>query len=303
MTTLPLHADEIFVDAALARQLLTAQFPDWAHLPLQPVVSAGTDHALYRLGPDLLMRLPRIHWATGQAEKERQWLPRLAPHLPLALPVQLAQGEPGAGYPWRWAIYRWLAGENAASAPLADPRQAARDLAAFIHALQRVDTAGGPLASEHGLRGAPLARRDAATRQALGALQGLIDCETALAAWEAALRAPDWERPPVWFHGDLLPGNLLVEDGRLQAIIDFGGLGVGDPACDLLCAWNLFSGETRDVFRSALDLDEATWARGRGQALSQAVIFIPYYLRTNPTGVQQAFRAVEAVLADFQANG
>ncbi len=303
MTTAPLHADEVFADAATARRLLEAQFPHLADRPIRPVASAGTDHVLYRLGADLVMRLPRIHWATGQAEKERQWLPRLAPHLPVALPDQVAQGEPGEGYPWRWSIYRWLAGENAASTPPADPGQVARDLAAFIQALQRIDITGGPLAAEQGLRGVPLAGRDANTRRAIEALSGLIDSETALAAWEAALQAPDWERPPVWFHGDLLPGNLLIEAGRLHAVIDFGGLGVGDPACDLMCAWNLFAGESREVFRSALGMDEATWARGRGQALSQAVIFIPYYLQTNPAGVNQAWQAVEAVLADFKANG
>ncbi|MBL8056440.1 MAG: aminoglycoside phosphotransferase family protein [Anaerolineales bacterium] len=297
-----LHADEVFADEALVRRLLAAQFPHWADLPLRPVASAGTDHALYRLGAELVVRLPRIHWAIGQAEKERQWLPRLAPHLPLALPAGLAHGRPGAGYPWTWSVYRWLAGVDAASAPPADLSQAARDLAAFLRALQGIDPAGGPPAVDHGLRGAPLARRDAATRQAIAALAGLIDTETALAAWEAALRAPDWDRPPVWFHGDLLPGNLLVERGRLSAVIDFGGLGVGDPACDLMSAWSLFTGASRAVFRAALEVDDATWARGRGQALSQAVIFIPYYRHTNPAGVQLARRAVAAVLADFQEN-
>lgn len=149
------------------RRLLDAQFPQWADLPLAPVPSAGTDNAIYRLGDDLAVRLPRIHWATGQVVKERAWLPRLAPFLPLQLPVQLAVGEPAAGYPYQWAVYRWLPGEHATSAPLADPKQAARDLAAFILALQQIDTAGGPLASEHNLRGVPLALRDAATRAAI----------------------------------------------------------------------------------------------------------------------------------------
>lgn len=295
-----MHADEIPTDVGLVRRLLVAQFPQWADLPLAPAPSAGTDNAIYRLGDDKAVRLPRIHWATGQVAKERAWLPRLAPRLPLQLPVQLAVGEAAAGYPYQWAVYGWLPGESATSAPLADTRQAARDLAQWIIALQQIDPAGGPLATEHNLRGAPLIVRDSATRAAIAAMGGLLDADLATQVWEAALRAPPWARGPVWFHGDLLPGNLLVVDGRLSAVIDWGGLGVGDPACDLMCAWALFSGESRAVFRAALAVDAATWARARGQALSQAVIFVPYYLHTNPVGVASARRMIAEVLADDQ---
>jgi aminoglycoside phosphotransferase (APT) family kinase protein len=148
------------------------------------------------------------------------------------------------------------------------------------------------------LRGLPLATREAPTREAIAALDGMYDAHALTAAWEAALQAPDWDRAPVWFHGDLLPGNLLVERGRLSAVIDFGGLGVGDPACDLMIAWGLFAGEGRNAFRTALAVDDATWARGRGHALSQALIFVPYYLNTNPVGVRNARRTIDAVLAD-----
>lgn len=295
-----MHADEVATGAPLARRLLAAQFPQWADLPLEPVPSDGTDNAIYRLGDDMSVRLPRIHWAVGQVEKEHRWLPRLAPRLPLAVPTPLAKGEPGEGHPYPWAVHRWLEGENASLARIDDPCEAATRLAGFIAALQDVDTAGGPRASEHNLRGVPLATRDEATRQAIAALRGTVDAKAATAAWEAALKAPDWDRAPVWFHGDLLPGNLLVEGGRLHAVIDFGGLGVGDPACDLMSAWSLFSGESREVFRAALAVDDATWARGRGHALSQALIFIPYYLNTNPVGVQNARRALHEVLASFQ---
>lgn len=298
MTPLKMHADEVHTDASLVRRLLAAQFPQWADLSIAPVESAGTDNALYRLGADMLVRLPRIHWAIHQADKERRWLPRLAPFLPLALPDQLAQGQPGEGYPWGWAVYRWLPGENASSGHIADPRQAAVDLAQFIAALQQIDHAGGPPAVEHNLRGVPLSMRDAGTRRAIADLRGMFDVDALTAVWESALQAPEWDRPPVWFHGDLLPGNLLFEEGRLSAVIDFSGLGVGDPACDLMCAWGLFSGASRDAFRAALGVDDATWARGRGQALSQAAIFIPYYLDTNPVGVRNARRMLEAVLAD-----
>jgi aminoglycoside phosphotransferase (APT) family kinase protein len=144
--------------------------------------------------------------------------------------------------------------------------------------------------------------RDTPTRKAISALQGILDNDAVTAAWEAALQAPEWNDAPVWFHGDMLPGNLLFERGRLKAVIDFGALGVGDPACDLMIAWNLFSGESRDVFRAALAVDDATWARGRGWALSQALIFIPYYLNSNPVGVGYARRAIEEALADHGAS-
>ena len=172
-------------------------------------------------------------------------------------------------------MHRWLDGESAIFERLVDPCQAARDLAHFITALQGIDTTGGPQAVEHKLRGRPLALRDTQTREAIAAMQGMIDTDALTRIWEAALQAPEWDREPVWFHGDLLPGNVLVEQGRLSAVIDFSGLGVGDPACDLMIAWGLFRGESRKVFRAALAVDDATWARGRGQALSQAAIFIP----------------------------
>ena len=295
-----MHQDEVDTSAALVGRLLAEQFPQWADLPITPVPSAGTDNALYRLGDALAVRLPRIHWAVGQVDKEATWLPRLAPALPLAVPTVLAHGAPGAGYPYPWAVYRWLGGANAAEAPPADMSQAALDLAHFLLALQRLDTTGGPAALDHGLRGAPLAGRDAATRQAIAALTSEIDAVAATAVWEDALRAGEWDRPPVWFHGDLLPGNLLVTDGRLSAVIDWNGLGVGDPACDLVIAWAFLSGDGRVAFRAALGVDDATWARGRGHALSQALIFIPYYRHTNPLGVAYHRRTLAAVLAEWQ---
>lgn len=302
MTSGKMHVDEVDTDASLVSRLLASQFPQWADLPIEPVRSAGTDNAIYRLGDDMAVRLPRIHWAIGQVEKEHQWLPRLTSFLPLTIPIPLAKGEPGEGYPWQWSVYRWLEGESATIKRIADPRQAATDLAQFIAALQQIDTTGGPLAVNHNLRGIPLAMRDTGTREAIAALHGMIDADAATMVWEATLQVPEWDRAPVWFHGDLLPGNLLVERGRLSAVIDFGGLGVGDPACDLMIAWGLFSGESRDVFCAALAVDDATWARGRGHALSQAVIFIPYYLNSNPVGVGNARRMIDEILADYRAN-
>jgi aminoglycoside phosphotransferase (APT) family kinase protein len=299
-----MHVDEVETDLSLVSRLLAAQFPKWAALPIRPVDSSGTDNALYRLGDDMVVRLPRIHWALGQIDLERQWLPRLAPHLPLAIPAQVAKGKPGEGYPWHWSIYRWIEGENIALDRIADPNQAAIDLAQFLIALQQIDVGGGPPPGLHdSTRGKPLAMRDTYTREAISALHGLLDTDAVTAAWEAALQAPEWNGAPVWFHGDMLPGNLLFERGRVRAVIDFGALGVGDPACDLMIAWNLFSGESRAVFRAALAVDDATWARGRGWALSQALIFIPYYLNSNPVGVVYARRAIEEAVSDYGANG
>jgi aminoglycoside phosphotransferase (APT) family kinase protein len=296
-----MHADELDIDVALVRRLLAAQFPQWADLSITPVKSAGTDNAIYRLGSDMAVRLPRIDWAITQVDKEHQWLPRLAPYLPLAIPVPLAMGTPGEGYPWHWSVYHWLAGENATIEPIADPGQAARDLAQFIASLRRIDPVGWsspepPRAS----RGVPLSTRDAPTRAAIAELSGMLDTGVATAAWDAALQTPVWNGPPVWSHGDLSPLNLLVERGRITAVIDFSCLGVGDPACDLIVAWNFLSAETREIFRAALSVDDAMWARGRGWALSIGLIALPYYQTSNPVLAGIARRAINEVLADYE---
>ena len=298
-----MHRDEVPTDASLVGRLIAAQFPEWADLPIEPVRQFGTDNALYRVGDDMVARLPIRGRTSDTLQKERRWLPELASLLPLAVPVPLATGKAAEGYPFEWSIYRWLPGAAANEEPLADLRQAAADLAAFIAASERIDPANGPPPGEHNFfRGAPLATRDQAARAAIGSLAETIDADAATAAWEAAVNAPEWKRPPVWIHGDLDPRNLLVEDGRLSAVIDFGGLGVGDPACDVMVAWKLFSADTRDAFRAALSVDEATWARARGWALSQALIALAYYtLDTNPVLVREAERWLAEVLADQTA--
>ena len=293
-----MHANEVDTGEPLVRRLLASQFPQWANLPLKAVRSAGTDNAIYRLGEAMSVRLPRIDWATAQIDKENTWLPHLAPHLPLSVPRLLAMGKPAEGYPYNWAIYGWIEGENKTIEQLGDPYQAAVDMARFITALQKVDATDSPLAAEHNLRGMSLKARDKSTRQAIKSMEGMINIDAALAVWQDALQAPEWNRDPVWFHGDLLIGNVLFEKGRLSAVIDFGGLGAGDPACDLMIAWSLFSKKSREVFRDALHIDDATWARGRGQALSQAAIFIPYYLETNPVGVKYARRMIDEILSE-----
>ncbi|MEV4106047.1 aminoglycoside phosphotransferase family protein [Nonomuraea sp. NPDC049695] len=296
MSRTKMHADEVQTDAELVRRLLEGQFPQWAGLRIEPVDSYGTDHDIYRLGDHLSVRMPRIGWATGQAAKEARWLPKLAPHLPLAVPVQLAMGDPAEGYPFTWSVYEWLPGANA-NGTITDLEQAAVDLAAFVTALRKVDQAGAH-PRPRGARGAPLAEGDEFVRRSITQLGDRIDGAAALRSWEESLSAPVWDGAEVWVHGDLLPGNLLVVDGRLSAVIDFGGLNVGDPACDLQPAWNVFAGESRRRFRAELGVDDASWLRGRGWALSQAVNALAYYWDTNPGMVRQTSHALAQVLAE-----
>jgi aminoglycoside phosphotransferase (APT) family kinase protein len=296
-----MHVDEAYTDASIVRRLLAGQFPQWADLPLKRVGSAGTDNAIYRLGEDMAVRLPRRPGAAKQVEKEQQWLPKLAPHLPLAVPLPLAKGSPAEGFPWNWSVCRWIEGENATVERIADQSRLALELAAFILALQKIDPANGPPAGEHNFfRGVPLAMRDASTREAIASLDGVIDIRAVTKIWDAALRIPVWNGPPVWIHGDLHPGNLLALGDRLNGVIDWGGLGVGDPACELIVAWNLLSGESRNLFRSTLSVDEATWARGRAWALSVALIALPYYSDTNPEIVGWSRRVIDEVLSDHR---
>jgi len=292
------HADEVHTDAALLRRLLTDQFPQWAALPIAHVPSAGTDHVLYRLGDGLVARLPRKEGVDEQVDRERKWLPRLAPSLPAEVPVPLAKGRRGAGYPFSWSVYRWLDGENPGFEGVAEPSLAI-DMAGFVTALRKIDAAGGPPAgAQNFYRGCPLAVRDEPTRAAIAELEGMVDAAAATRAWEAALAAPQWPGPPVWIHGDLNPENLLVRSGRLAAVIDFGCLGTGDPACDAMVAWTLLSADARSVFRAALNVDQATWDRGRGWALSTGLIALPYYKDTNPARVANARYRIREVLAD-----
>ena len=293
-----LHANEVHISEQLVRGLLASQFPQWADLPLMQIKPAGTDNVIFNLGTEMCVRLPRIPSAASDIEKEQKWLPKLAPHLPFKIPSPLGKGLPSEHYPFHWSVYNWLEGKDALTAKIADFNQLAKDLAQFLKALQKIDTASGPLAIHHNRRGTPLACRDVEVREAIVALKTMFNPEALTALWDEALHAPDWKCNPVWLHGDLLPGNILIHQGCLNAVIDFSGLSVGDPACDLMIAWNLLSTESRQVFRTELGVDDATWARGRGHALSQALIFIPYYLHTHPVGGEQARRTVHNILAE-----
>jgi aminoglycoside phosphotransferase (APT) family kinase protein len=292
-----MHDGEVDIDAALVGRLVTAQFPDLADLPIREVRSTGTVNAIYRLGDRLCVRLPRVaQWADGLA-RERTWLPRLAPHLSLRVPTPVAAGRPAHAYPFAWAIYEWIDGRSYADDLVDDERRAARDLARFVVELRRTDHIDGAPPTGR----APLRELDAVTRDAIAGATGVIDRAAATAAWDRALAAPVWDGTPAWVHTDLLRPNLLVDGGRLSAVIDFGAVGIGDPAADVAAAWSVFGEVGRPVYRAALDVDDETWERARGYALHQAVMLIPYYRETNPGLARLGVRTLSEIFADGSA--
>lgn len=289
------------IDVGLARGLVERQFPHWAGLAVTAVPITGADNAIFRLGEDMTVRLPRLARVAGQAEKEWRWLPRLAPALPLAVPTPLALGAPDATFPWPWTVCRWIEGEPVTLDRLSDPDAAAHDLAGFLIALRAQDAAEGPKPGAHNFyRGQPLSVRADPTRAAIARLADMADVKALSRAWEASLAAPAWNGPPMWIHGDLHRSNLLARYGQLCGVIDFGGLGVGDPACDLMVGWNLFEPRSRAAFRQALAPDAASWARGRGWALWNAIAALDFYRDSNPTLAAISRHAMAQVLAEFE---
>jgi aminoglycoside phosphotransferase (APT) family kinase protein len=289
---------EVRIDAPLVRRLVSAQFPQWAQLAVSPVESSGWDNEIYRLGDDLAVRLPRRRIGAGHTEKEHSWLPVLGPQLPLAVPVPVGKGVPGEGYPWRWTVCPWLPGQNAAVTPVADMSRLVMSLAGLVQALRAIDPAGGPVSE---FRDGPLVGRDPAIRTAVAELWRRLDVHPLLAVWEKALAAPAWTGPPVWIHGDLHPANLLISNDELTAVIDFGLLGVGDPACDLIVAWTYLSGETRQAFRAALAVDDPAWARGQGWALDLG-LRVAAYAADNPVLGAIGRHTIAELLADSWHN-
>jgi aminoglycoside phosphotransferase (APT) family kinase protein len=291
------------IDAALVQRLIATQFPQWSGLPVRPVEADGWDNRTYRLGTDMTVRLPTAAGYVPAVVKENEWLPRLAPELPVAVPRVLAVGAPGAGYPFPWSVRGWLPGATADRARIDDPAGFAVAVAEFIRALQRCDTGGAPLAGEHSFyRGAAPAHYDEETRRCLAELGGHVDTVRAAAVWEAALAAR-WSGRPVWFHGDIAAGNLLVEDGKLAAVIDFGTSGVGDPACDLVIAWTMLAGDSRRAFRAAVGQDDGTWARARGWALWKALLVMAGTVGTDEAQATVQRRVIDEVLADHDRCG
>jgi aminoglycoside phosphotransferase (APT) family kinase protein len=288
------------VDAGLVKRLIKAQFPQWSDLPVTPVKIDGWDNRTYRLGDELTVRLPTAAAYAPAVDKEDEWLPRLAPHLPVAVPEPVGKGVPGEGYAFNWSVRRWLAGETASLETIDDLEGFATSVAEFILALQDCDATGGPPAAAHSFyRGAPPVHYNEETRRALVALDGRVDTVKAAAVWDAALESV-WDGPPTWFHGDIASGNLLVENGRLSAVIDFGTSGVGDPACDLVIAWTMFSGDSREAFRSTVGQDAATWARARGWALWKALIVLADVIDTDEQSAAVNRLVIDQVLADHE---
>lgn len=304
MSTGDLSSAEATITVPVVRRLVAEQFPQWADLPVTPASTQGVDNATYRLGPAMSVRLPRSERWTGQVTREQEWLPKLAPRLPLPVPVPLAQGEPGAGYPFPWSVYRWLPGEAVVPERL-DARRAGADLAAFFAALWRVDATDGPPPQwSNGFRGAPLADPGDSVawpgwvRTRLGQLTGLIDVDAVEAVWRKACDAPPWDGPPVWIHGDPAPANLLATGDRLSAVIDFGTCAAGDPACDLIAVWAVLTQEGRDEFRAGLDVDAATWARGKAWGLSAVLPSRADLTHPDPAHVARARRRLDELVAD-----
>jgi aminoglycoside phosphotransferase (APT) family kinase protein len=290
----------LVIDEALVRSLIDTQFPHWSHLPIQPVAQGGWNNKTFHLGTHMLVRLPSAAGYAAQVEKEQRWLPILAPLLPLRIPTPLALGAPANGYPWKWSVYEWIDGEVALPKRIINLCDFATRLARFLVALQGIDSADGPRPGLHNFyRGGSLITYDAQTRQAIAMLKDKIDVDAATEIWHAALTAT-WHGKPVWVHGDVSLGNLLVQEGRLSAVIDFGILGVGDPACDLAMAWTLFQDESRDAFHATLNLDADTWARGRGWALWKALILAAGLTNSNAIEAANPWRIIDEVIADHR---
>ncbi|MFD7155239.1 aminoglycoside phosphotransferase family protein [Kribbella sp. NPDC059898] len=293
--------ERIEVEAAQVRRLVAEQFPRWAELAVRPVADGGWDNRTFHLGTDLIVRLPSAAEYAQAVEKEHRWLPVLAPLLPLPIPVPLALGEPTAEYPYPWSIYQWIDGLTASADRIADPVRFALDLAGFLVALQSVDAGDGPQPGIHNwYRGGTLRTYDKNTQAALAEdeLAGQVDVELAREIWANSLDAP-WDQVDRWFHGDIAEGNLLLNDGQLSAVIDFGTCGVGDPACDLAIAWTLLSADGRQAFRDRLAVDDPTWARGRGWALWKA---LATYRSTydDPKEAAPAKQVLDEIFTEYQ---
>ncbi len=289
----------IDVPAELVSRLVATQFPQWAGLPVTPVANGGWDNWTFHLGSKMSVRMPSAAEYALAVEKEQRWLPALAPRLPLPVSTPVAKGEPGEGYPFPWSIYSWLDGEQARADRIAEPVRFAVDLAEFLSALRRVDPTDGPRPGTHNwYRGATLRTYAGVVREALTELAGHVDVDLVTEIWRDALDAP-WDGTEMWFHGDVAQGNLLLADGQLAAVIDFGTCGVGDPACDLAIAWTLLAVEGRHAFRETLAVDEAAWSRGRGWALWKTLATCASTLDDVDEEADTARRVLDGIIAEY----
>jgi aminoglycoside phosphotransferase (APT) family kinase protein len=290
------------IDAALVKRLIRTQFPQWAEPAVVPIES-GWDNRTFHLGDRMSVRLPSAPAYVAQVAKEHRWLPALQPHLTLQIPAPIGLGAPGSGYSWPWSIYGWVEGEPADANRIHDLGRFAVDLARFLVALRSIDARDGPVAGAHNFhRGGSLAFYDAQIRQSIATLTGKINLATVTEAWDAAL-ATSWQGPPVWVHGDVAASNLLVKEGRLTAVIDFGCMGVGDPSCDLTIAYTFLDRASRSAFRDEIALDASTWERARGWAVWKALITLAKHGDTNPREAKKALQIIREVLAEHLRTG
>jgi aminoglycoside phosphotransferase (APT) family kinase protein len=285
-----MHENEIPLDDTIVAGLIASQFPEWSDLPLRRFPSPGTVNAIYRLGDDMTVRLPFIDDGADGIRHDAEWLPRLAAKLPARIPEVRGVGEPDATYPSPWLVVDWLPGAT----PGPGGGDIPQDLAAFILALRQVDTAGAPPA----YRGGRLGPLDEDVRGCLRQISDLVDVDLITELWSESMNAKPWQKAPVWVHSDLLAGNVLIDGNRLVGVIDFGASGIGDPACDLMAAWSILPPAARGAFRESLGVDSETWLRGRGWALAQAAIALPYYRETNREMADNSFHVLQQITRD-----
>jgi len=294
------NPNNVTIDISLVHKLISEQFPQWSNLPITPVKNGGWDNRTFHLGEHMSLRLPSSAEYAPKVKIEQYWLPKLAPHLPLVIPTPLAMGNPTEYYPFHWSVYHWIEGETASVEQITNLNEVAVDLAHFLVALQKIDPTDGPASGQHNFyRGGSLKMYDAETQQATAQLGHRIDTPLIKEIWNLAL-ASIWNNPPVWIHGDIAPTNLLVKNGKLIAVIDFGGLGIGDPACDFAIAWTFFKNESRHAFRTALATDDETWNRARGWALWKALITYAQLPGTNSAEKESSKKIIDEIVTDYK---
>lgn len=284
----------MIVDENLAQQLVTEQFPEWAKLPIRPVAQSGWDNRTFHLGEELSIRIPSDEKYAPQILKEYQWLPQLAENVAIDIATPIALGEPSGIYPWHWSVNKWIEGEAASNHIILSANTFANDLGRFLREFEQIKSDGGPTAGGHNFyRGGCLS---VYSEEMAKALANIIDedlRELIRTIWEKSLSST-WSNEPIWVHGDLAQGNILVQDGKLKAVIDFGQLAIGDPACDFVMSWNFFDEESRAVFRKAVDIDKDTWIRSMGWALWKTVCW--------PIKETNTKKVISEICRDYQNN-
>ncbi len=286
------------ITVSLVAELIAEQFPKWTHLPIRPVKTSGWDNRTFHLGEEMSVRLPSAERYAAQIHKEQEWLPKLAPHLSYSVPEPIAMGQPSRQYPWNWSVYRWIDGESADSLHQKDFDRFAADCAQFLNEFYKIDITGGPIAGPHNFfRGGALSVYDTETRAAISQLENVIDAPAAIQLWEEAIRTT-WPCDPVWVHGDFSAGNILVKEDRLAAVIDFGSMGVGDPACDLVIAWTFHTEESRKIFISGMNMDADTWNRARGWCFWKALITLAALEDKNGNEANKQRTIIETVIGN-----